>query len=146
MLQIEDRLVLKSPPSRMKAWWHRLSRRPAAETSPSLHDRTAELEARCAELEERLRWNDDMLRRRTALLYDLQRQYATEHFNLHESVRDLKIERFRNAGAYTSRGVILNRARELQTRIRDLKQRLRAHESVEDLYFDDAPIFIEDAT
>ena len=78
-------------------------------------------------------------------LYELQQQYASEHFALQESMRNLKIERMRNSGAYGFLETTLERARRLQTRIALLKERLRRYESVDDEYFDTEPILIEDA-
>lgn len=100
----------------------------------------AELQDRCRDLEERLKLSEERLRDRSGLLYELQRQYASEHFDLQESMRNLKIERLRNAGAFADREILLQRARELQLRISSLKGRLSKHEPVEDLLFDDAPI------
>ncbi len=100
----------------------------------------AKLQDRCRDLEERLRWSDDKLKERSGLLYELQRHYASEHFELHESMRNLNIERLRNAGAFADREIILRRAEELQARIRELKARLRNYEDVADLLFDEAPI------
>jgi chromosome segregation ATPase len=109
-----------------------------ASASPS--ERIAELETRCQTLEERLKWCDEHLRERSELLYNLQQHYSSEHFDLQESMRNLNIERMRNAGAYADREIVLTRATDLQARIHALKERLRKHEPVEDLYFDDAPI------
>lgn len=114
------------------------------ELSNESRDALSELQVHCSDLEERLRWCDSQLRERTEKLYALQQQYSTEHFTLYESMRDLKTERLRNAGAYASLDTILMRARQLQDRIHDLKIRLCRHEDVEDLYFDTEPIFIED--
>jgi chromosome segregation ATPase len=66
----------------------------AGANSDSTSDALGELHRRCADLQERLQWCDQQLRERTEKLYDLQRQYSTEHFNLYESMRDLKTERF----------------------------------------------------
>ena len=145
MLSTESPGGLSSLIARLRSWWLSRARGNCGsqESSAPSRDRIIELEARCVDLEERLRGSDSTLRERTQLLYDLKRQYATEHFTLYESVRDLNIERLRNAGAYTSRDTILKRARDLQARIGDLKQRLRVHESVDDLYFDQAPVVIE---
>lgn len=106
---------------------------------------SSELEARCRDLEERLRWSDEKLKERSGRLYDLERHYAVEHFQLQESMRNLNIERLRNAGAFADRDIILRRAKELQARIGELKARLRKHEHVEDLLFDEAPI-VADST
>ncbi len=79
---------------------------------------------------------------RAQQLYELQKLYAAEHFELQQVMRDLSTERKRNAGAYAGVEILLQRARELQKRIGDLKQRLRRYEEVEDLYSDEAPIAI----
>ena len=55
-------------------------------------------------------------------------------------MRNLKIERLRNAGAFADRDIIFQRAKELQARIERLKGRLRKYENIEDLLFDSAPI------
>lgn len=99
-----------------------------------------DLAKRCKQLEERLRWCDEQLRSRSELLYSLQQHYSSEHFELHESMRNLKIERMRNAGAFGDREIMRGKYRDLQARIRELKERLRRYESVEDEYFDDAEI------
>jgi chromosome segregation ATPase len=109
-------------------------------------DPIAELQNRCRDLEERLRWASEKLRERSERLYDLERQYATEHFELAESMRKLKIERLRNAGALADRDLILQRAKDLQLRIAQLKGRLRNYEEVDDLLFDRAPIVAEDVS
>lgn len=103
------------------------------------------LEERCRDLEERLRWADDKLRERSGRLYEIERHYASEHFELQESMRNLKIERLRNAGAFADRDIILKRAKELQERIGQLKERLRKYEKVEDLLFDTTPIVTREA-
>ncbi len=77
-------------------------------------------------------------------LYELQRLYASEHFKLQEAMRDLATERRRNAGAYAGVEILLQRARDLQARIAELKARLRKHESVDDLHMDTAPIAVGD--
>lgn len=106
-------------------------------------DEIARLRAQCADLEERLRASEERLRERSAALYELQKDYSKEHFELFESARNLKVERMRNAGAYSGLEVILERARALQARIAELKQRLRDYERVEDRYEDEAPILLE---
>jgi hypothetical protein len=105
--------------------------------------RIVELENRCRKLEERLCWCDEQLKARSGRLYEIERHYASEHFQLQESMRNLNIERMRNAGAFADRDLILSRAKELQSRIRELKARLRKHEEVEDLLFDEAPIVVD---
>ena len=102
------------------------------------------LRTRLVELEERLRSSEATVRERSEALYDLQRQYSTEHFEYTESMRNLNIERMRNAGAYAAKDVMLSRYRSLQARIAELKRRLRAYERVDDLREDDAPILIEE--
>lgn len=105
----------------------------------------AELEHRCRDLEHRLRWSDEKLQERSGRLYEIERHYASEHFELQESMRNLKIERLRNAGAFADRDIILQRAKELQARIVQLKERLRRYENVEDAFFDSAPIVTDKA-
>ena len=83
---------------------------------------------------------------RTQRLYELQKLYASEHFELQRVMRELATERRRNVGAYAGVEILLQRARALQARIGELKARLRKHEAVDDVYFDDAPIAVgEDA-
>lgn len=77
------------------------------------------------------------------MLYELQQHYSTEHFGLQESMRNLKIERMRNAGVFADRDILIARAKKLQQRIEDLKGRLRKYESVEDQAFDQEPIIRE---
>ena len=102
------------------------------------------LRTKVADLEERLRSSEATLRERTEALYTLQQHYSSEHFELHESMRNLKIERMRNAGAYAAQDIVIGRYRALQTRIAELKQRLRAHEQVDDRHEDTAPIVLDD--
>ncbi len=104
-----------------------------------------ELENRCRDLEERLRWSSEKLQERSGRLYELERHYASEHFQLAESMRNLKIERLRNAGAFADRDIILQRAKGLQARIAELKGRLSKHEHVEDQFLDREPIVKDDA-
>jgi len=108
-------------------------------------ERIRTLEAECEELRSHLHASDERVRTRGEVFYELQRQYSTEHFELQESMHNLRIERMRNAGMFADRDIILNRAAALQERIRSLKDRLRKHESVEDMTFDEAPIVIQDA-
>lgn len=112
-------------------------------TSPAGDNELEALRERCADLESRLRQSEAQLRERTERLYALQQQYSSEHFSLHESARNLKIERMRNAGAYAATDVVLGRARALQHRIACLKERLRRYESVEDEEFDSGPLVID---
>lgn len=105
-------------------------------------DRT-NLEEECADLRTRLTDSEARLEARTSLLYNLQQQYSSEHFDLQKCMRDLKTEEMRNAGAYASLETTLGRARALQRRISHLKERLRKYETVEDEHFDSAPIRIE---
>ncbi len=104
-----------------------------------------ELENRCRDLEERLRWSTEKLQERSGRLYELERHYASEHFELAQSMRNLKIERLRNAGAFADRDIILQRSHDLQARITQLKERLRKYEEVEDQFLDRAPIVRGDA-
>jgi hypothetical protein len=102
------------------------------------------LYARIAELEERLRSSEATVRERSETLYVLQRQYSSEHFDYAESMRNLNIERMRNAGAYAAQDIMLSRYKSLQARLAELKGRLRVYEHVDDLHEDDAPIVIEE--
>ncbi|HTU69973.1 MAG TPA: hypothetical protein VMF11_06595 [Candidatus Baltobacteraceae bacterium] len=97
-----------------------------------------------AALAQRLHAAEQRLSERSERLYELQQHYSSEHFALQESMRNLKIERMRNAGAYAQLEWTMKRARALQSRIGDLKNRLRRYETVEDEEFDTAPILIED--
>jgi hypothetical protein len=81
---------------------------------------------------------------RAQQLYELQKLHASEHFALQEATRDLATERRRNAGAYAGVEILLDRARVLQTRIAELKARLRKHEPVENERIDTAPLAIGD--
>lgn len=92
-----------------------------------------------------MRWSTEKLQERSGRLYELERHYAAEHFELVESMRNLKIERLRNAGAFADRDIILRRAKDLQARIAELKERLGKYEQVEDRLFDRAPIVKDDA-
>ncbi|HEY1729409.1 MAG TPA: hypothetical protein VGG22_13605 [Candidatus Baltobacteraceae bacterium] len=122
----------------------RLLRLDSREDVVSTDDDPQPLRARIADLEERLRSSEAMVRERSETLYDLQRQYSAEHFDYAESMRNLNIERMRNAGAYAAKDIIVSRYQLLQTRIAALKRRLRVHEHVDDLREDDAPILIEE--
>lgn len=119
-------------------------RRESAKTNSDAGQIT-ELENRCRDLEERLRCSTEKLKERSGRLYELERHYASEHFELAESMRNLKIERLRNAGSFADRDIILKRAKDLQARIAELKDRLRKYEDVEDQFFDRAPIVKDDA-
>ncbi len=96
-----------------------------------------------AEMAKRLHAAEQALTERGERLYELQQHYSSEHFALQESLRNLKIERMRNAGAYAQLEWTMGRARSLQARIADLKNRLRRYEPVEDDDFDNAPIVVE---
>jgi hypothetical protein len=65
-------------------------------------------------------------------LYELQRHYSSEHFALQESMRNLKIERMRNAGAFADRELLQSRGETVRERISELKARLLKYEPVED--------------
>jgi hypothetical protein len=130
------RFFANVPPERVDA-----DPAPGDSTDPGL---VGDPEARCHDLEERLRLSEARLRERSEMLYELQQHYSVEHFSLHESMRNLSIERMRNAGMFADRDIILSRARLLQSRIMELKERLRKYESVEDQIFDQQPIVIED--
>jgi HPt (histidine-containing phosphotransfer) domain-containing protein len=129
-----------------------LFRKLFARTAPGIHQadsgadtaRFAELQARCEDLEQRLRSSDQKLKERSELLYELQQQYSSEHFGLQESMRNLKIERMRNAGAFADRDILIARSNLLAQRIGELKERLRRYEAVEDRPFDSEPIVRQD--
>jgi hypothetical protein len=116
----------------------------ARESAVTEGDDPQVLRARIAELEEQLRSSQATVRERSEALYTLQRQYSSEHFEYAESMRNLNIERMRNAGAYAAQDIVLSRYQSLQARIAELKARLRAHEHVDDLYEDDAPIVLDE--
>ncbi len=73
----------------------------------------------------------------------MQKHYASEHFKFSETTRDLRTEQMRLAGTAADGDVLLQRYRSLQERIEALKTRLRNYESVEDAYFDSAPIVVD---
>ena len=102
-----------------------------------------DLRERCSRLEERLGASDALLRERSERLYEIQQHYSSEHFSLQESMRSLQTERWRNAGLNGQFQTAIERAKALQSRIQDLKTRLRRYETVNDEHFDEAPIFIE---
>ena len=103
-----------------------------------------ELENRCRE-PEAIAGSTEKVQERSGRLYELERHYASEHFELAKSMRNLKMERLRNAGAFADRDIILQRAKDLQARIAGLKDRLSKYEEVEDRFFDRAPIVKDDA-
>ena len=107
-------------------------------------EEVALLQERCANTEKLLQESDGRAKERSELLYDLQRVSSSEHFRLHEAMRNLNIERMRNAGAFADRDVILDRAHQLQKRIGDLKKRLSKYESVEGMLFDEGPVIVSD--
>ena len=113
-------------------------------TEPRPAGETEALCERVRDLEERLRSSEAILRDRSETLYEIQRQYSTEHFELTQSMRNLKIERMRNAGAHAAQDIVVGRYRRLQVRIEELKQRLRKYETVEDLYEDTAPVVLDE--
>ncbi|HVA29574.1 MAG TPA: hypothetical protein VNF68_15435 [Candidatus Baltobacteraceae bacterium] len=123
----------------------RLFRDRSSATPQPQHDAAlvAELEARCHDLQERLRSSDEKLRERGDLLYELQQQYSVEHFGLQGSMRNLNIERMRNAGMFADRDIVLSRAKLLQRRIAELKERLGKYEPVDEQAFDRDPIVRE---
>ena len=95
------------------------------------------LEARRKELEQTLNEADRDLRERSDALYGLQQRYSSEHFDLQESMRNLKIERLRNAGIQAAHDIVVQRYNALRERIADLQARLRCYEDVEDDDTDD---------
>jgi chromosome segregation ATPase len=115
-----------------------------APRTKALLDENDRLQKHCADLEERLHALDEHTKETGGLLYELQRVYASEHFELQESMRNLNIERMRNAGAFADREIVLERARLLQTRIAELKSRLSRCETVDAELFDEEPIVVEE--
>ena len=103
----------------------------------------ATIHREAVDLKERLQISERALRERTERLYNLEQHYSSEHFALQESLRDLKTERMRNAGAYGRMATILARSKALQIRIAALKERLRRYEPVDDVPFDLEPIVAE---
>jgi len=99
-----------------------------------------ELEKKCRDLEARLRWADEKLKERSGRMYEIEKHYASEHFELQESMRELRNERMRLAGVLADRKLLAERAKQLQARIGDLKERLRKYEPVEDSFFDSVAI------
>ena|GEM_PF-1808142 len=130
---------------RLRNWLStlRLASSSSAKPSVSADETIRQLQGRCSELEQRLAWSDEQLKKRSELLYELQRHYASEHYQLAETMRNLRIEEMRLAGTIADRDTILNRARAVQTRLRELKARLQEHEPVDDWHFDAAPIIID---
>jgi hypothetical protein len=110
----------------------------------ALMDENERLQRHCTDLEERLQALDEHAKETGGLLYELQRVYASEHFGLQESMRNLNIERMRNAGAFADREIVLERARLLQKRIAHMKSRLSRYEAVEAELFDEEPIVVEE--
>jgi chromosome condensin MukBEF ATPase and DNA-binding subunit MukB len=125
----------------IRAWLAaRFARRGEPEEEPRLRERLLAAERERDRALEELAENRDALHERTERLYELQQHYSSEHFGFQESMRELKIERLRNAGTVASHEIALARARDLQHRIASLKERLRRYEAVENEHFDDAPI------
>jgi chromosome segregation ATPase len=130
---------------RLRLWFGIL---PARRASPPLRsgpldEDPQQLRARCRELEGRIEKLGNELNSRSEQLYALQQHYSSEHFRLAESMRNLRTEEMRSAGARAQSDVVLQRYRNLQDRIALLKARLRRHEEVEDAYFDAAPLVVK---
>lgn len=102
------------------------------QTEPSSCVRCRDLGSDLRKLQAELGRSQQDARERSELLYELQRHYSAEHFDLQESMRNLKIERMRNAGIFADREIMLARARILRDRIDELKARLRKYEVVEE--------------
>jgi chromosome segregation ATPase len=96
------------------------------------------LEARRQALEQTLGEADHRLRETSEVLYGLQQRYASEHFELQEAMRNLKIERLRNAGIHAAHAIVLHRYGVLRERVADLKARLQNYEQVDYEDIDDA--------
>lgn len=89
------------------------------------------LAERCRDLERRVHESEQRLRERGELLYEVQKHYSSEHFGFQESMRSLKIERMRNAGASGERDLLMRQANTLRRRIEELEKRLGRYEAVE---------------
>lgn len=98
------------------------------------------LEASRQELEQMLKEADHNLRETGDVFYSLQQRYSSEHFDLQEAMRNLKIERLRNAGIQAAQDIVLHRYGLLRERVSDLKVRLRNYEDVVDEEIDEATI------
>ncbi|MHB8141148.1 MAG: hypothetical protein ACYDHD_07870 [Vulcanimicrobiaceae bacterium] len=98
--------------------------------------RCPQLEAGITELEGRLAQETELSRKRGELLYDLQRQYSSEHFDLARFMRDLNTEHLRNAGMVAQSEAAATQRRLLIRRIHELKARLALHEPVEEVWYD----------
>lgn len=120
-------------------WIQRVVRRlQGTSSSPSEEPQGIErLERRCLELEQALKAADHDLREKGDLLYGLQQRYSSEHFDLQETMRNLKIERLRNAGIRSAQDIVLQRYAMLRERVAHLKTRLRCYEQVTDEDIDD---------
>jgi hypothetical protein len=106
-------------------------------------DLEAELAACRAEstdLKRRLEASESQLKERSGLLYDVQRQYASEHFSYQEVMRDLKTERMRLVGVSADRDVMMSRFVQMKARIAFLLQRLRTYEPCADEWIDTSPV------
>lgn len=102
-----------------------------------------ELRARCDDLEKRILWSREKLGERSTVLAELQLQYSDEHARLGQSLRDLHVERARNSTLFSNRDLAISRAKRLQVRIAQLKERLAKYEAVPDGPFDRDPIVLE---
>lgn len=126
-------------PQRVRGWLVDLLTPPEAS---ELAEQLDVAQNRVGELEEHLAESERHLRERTELLYDLQRQYSSEHFNYQETLRNLKIEEMRRSGATADRDVMLGRFKLLQTRIAELRERLGHYEDVPEEWIDTTPIVL----
>ena len=97
-------------------------------------------QAECADLKHHLEESEKRLRERTELLYDLQRQYASEHFSYQEMMRDIKTERMRLAGATADREIMTSRFEQVKSRIAFLLERIRHYEPCEDEWIGTSPV------
>ena len=104
---------------------------------PASFRSAAELEERLDDLKRRLGETDRHLRDAGDTLYRLQQRYSSEHFDFQETMRNLKIERMRNAGIRAARDVVLRRCGALAQRAAGLKARLRRYEDVSSEEIDD---------
>ena len=108
--------------------------------SPDVEAQLAACRAESADFRRRLEESDARLKERTGLLYDIQRQYASEHFSYQEALRDLKTERMRLVGVNADRDVMMNRFVQMKARIAFLLDRLRRYEPCPDEWIDTSPV------
>lgn len=105
----------------------------------------AELRARCEDLRKRILWSREKLSERGSAHEALQTQYLDERARLQQSLDDLHSERVRNFALFSNRDLVISKAKRLQTRVGELKERLAKYEVVADGPFDRVPIVVENS-